>query len=131
MGWKSSYRLERKKLTEQERQTIKDRAKAREQEEAQAAKGLRSSIHPYLGAEWQEVLVATGTRVGEWKGQRTLLMDGKPTSVQAIREKCAKIIADASSQDHPEDLAAEQPCQSTHQSTAKVVPLRQSRSHTY
>lgn len=124
MGWKSTYAIERKKLAAEERQIIKDRAKAREQEEEKAAKGMRMSIHPYLGAEWQEILVATGTRLTEWKGQRTLVMDGRPTTVHAIREKYARLIAE---KDLQAASAAESPDQASHQSTGKAAQLQCNR----
>ena len=122
MGWKSQYAIERKKLTTEERQIFKDRAKAREQEEAKEAKGLRSSMHPYLDVEWQEVLIATGAKISDWKGQRVLVMDGMPTSVQAIKAKYEKIMA--ASQASEEDPVDASPYQATHQNTAKVVRLR-------
>lgn len=124
MGLKSTYAIERKKLTAEERQIFKDRAKAREQEELKAAQGLRTSMHPYLNVEWQEILIATGAKVSDWKGQRVLMMDGMPTSVQAIKSKYDKLMAAQPSEEAAADAS---PCPATHQNTAKVVQLRGSR----
>lgn len=121
MGWKSNHSIERKKLKSERKKAIKGKVNACQKEQNLVKNNIRMSIHPYLGDKWEEILIATGTRLINWKGQRILVMDGMPTTVHVIREKYAKIISEKVPQ---AASAAESRDQAIHQNSKKAAQIQ-------
>lgn len=94
MGLKLNCPPKRKqKMTKEQRINFMERHKQYLLQKEKQEKELRDSIHPYLSQEWQETLMATGAKLSVWNGQKTLMLDGKPTTVHAIRERYKIIVS--------------------------------------
>ncbi len=111
MGFKIDPKFQCRKLTEEQKQQFKDRKKATELQELKRGQELRKSIHPYIGSEWKEILVSTGSKIGDFRGQSILMMHGNPTTTQEILARYKVLMEKLSAQDTQEAVVVETPCQ--------------------
>lgn len=64
-----------------------------EDAEREEIEHVLSSVHPYVAPEWRDIMLIAGASVGLWRGEKALMMDGRPVSTDQIRDKYNKIIS--------------------------------------
>ena len=115
LGIRSRNKVPRRILTEDEKAELRKKAVQQQLEAEKKNLEARMSINPCLSSQWQDILSVTGAKVGYWRGQRTMLMDDFPVSVQQIKDRYERLISCGRS--IREAAVVEQSYQSNHQNT--------------